>query len=463
MTKTVKAILIGAGQRGALDYAPYALRYPEQLKFVAVAEPDPYRRTRFVQQHQILNENAFETWEPLLRHPKMAQAALVCTQDQQHTGPTLAAIQQGYDVLVEKPMATTPEECRQMVEAARKECRQLHVAHVLRYTRHFQTLRQVLQSGVLGEIIHVSHRENVAWYHMAHSYVRGNWANQERSSPMIVAKCVHDFDILLWLLDRRCLSLTSTGSLIHFRPENAPEGAPAYCLDGCPAAGNCPYYAPFIYVGHTPLWRDIANTTGGLTHLATQAQLINPRLVKAASYIIPILRMYRDYRGWPSSTVAVDPTPENLMEALRKGPYGRCVYFSDNDVVDHQVVSMEFEGSISVTLTMHGHSYTEGRYTQVQGSHGELEAHLRRGSSWIEVRQHRSGTSQRYDTSAPVEEGHGGGDYALMVAFLTSLQGDPALALTTAAQALEGHLMAFSAEQARLEKRWIKQSEFSGE
>ncbi|MBN2044016.1 MAG: Gfo/Idh/MocA family oxidoreductase, partial [Anaerolineales bacterium] len=347
MTQSVPAILIGAGQRGADAYGPYALQYPDQIYFVAVAEPDAERRERFATQHHIPPENRFETWQPLLEKPRLGAAALVCTQDQMHTQPTIAALKAGYHVLLEKPMATTLDECRQLVAAAEETGRQLHICHVLRYTRHFQQMKAVIDSGVLGEIINVSHRENVAWWHMAHSYVRGNWRNTTLSAPMILTKCCHDLDILVWLLNDRSKTLSSVGNLIHYHPHNAPHGATERCLDGCPAAASCRYYAPFIYIDHVPLWRGLADTSKGLTRWAARQACTNRGLVKALSYLIPDLKQITNYRGWPSSALTNDPTPENILAALQNGPYGRCVYYCDNDVVDHQVVSMQFEKGTS--------------------------------------------------------------------------------------------------------------------
>jgi predicted dehydrogenase len=459
MNSPLKAILIGAGQRGADSYAPYALHHPDQIQFVAVAEPVPERRKRFAAQHHLSEQNTYESWEPLLVQPRLADAALICTQDQQHTAPTLAALNAGYDVLLEKPMATTLGECIQLVQAAEQTGRQLHICHVLRYTPHAQKLRQVLQSGVLGEVVNVDHRENVSYWHMAHSYVRGNWANLVRSAPMILAKCCHDFDILLWWLDRRCEHLSSTGNLLHFRPENAPPGAPARCLDGCPASDTCPYYAPRVYLELAPLWQSFAETSSGFNHLAVQAHRRYPGLVKALSQLYAPLRQLSDYRGSPRSVLAADPTYENLMEALRQGPYGRCVYRCDNDVVDRQAVLMQFEGGLPVTLTMQGHSHIEYRTTRIEGTRATLLAESGHGGSWIEVRQHRSDRHMRYNTSEIDEQGHGGGDQALMQAFVRSLQGRSGQALTLARQSLESHRMAFTAEQARLEGRVIKMNE----
>lgn len=461
MTAPVEAVLIGAGQRGAAVYGAYALAHPDQMRFVAVAEPDPERRAQFAAQHRIPPERQFSSWEPLLAGPRLGQAALVCTQDWLHTAPALATLEAGYDVLLEKPMATTARDCRRLVQASERTGRQLHICHVLRYTRHFQTMRALIRSGALGQVVNVTHRENVSWWHMAHSFVRGNWRSREQSSPMILAKCCHDFDILLWLLDRRCEALSSFGALSHFRAENAPQGAPEHCLDGCPVSETCPYYAPFIYMDLFPLFSSFAETARGVPAALARARQRAPGLFRALAVAIPstwqgVARQARQlgrYDGWPVSVVARDPTPENLLAALRKGPYGRCVYRCDNDVVDHQVVAMQFEGRLSVTLTMHGHAHIEGRSTRIEGTRGSLTAFFGIGGSWIEVREHRTGRRQRHDTGGAPGEGHGGGDQALMEAFVHSLRTGGGGALTTARQSLESHLMALAAEQARLEGR----------
>jgi predicted dehydrogenase len=459
MPDPVQAVLIGAGQRGAEAYGPYALAYPDRLRFVAVAEPDPGRRARFAGEHDIPPDRQFPSWEPLLAHPPLGQAALICTQDQAHLHPTLAALQAGYHVLVEKPMATTPEACRQMVASAEAADRGLGVCHVLRYTPHFQKMREIIEAGVLGQIVNVDHRENVSFWHMAHSYVRGHWAVEAESSPMILAKCCHDFDLLLWLLGRRPLRLSSFGARTHFRLENAPSGAPERCLDGCPVAETCPYYAPFVYVDLLPIWRGVAARGSGAVALAAELQLRAPSLVRTLGALIPALKDVSDYRAWPRSVVALDPTPEKLVTALREGPYGRCVFLGENDVVDHQVVTMTFEGDLTVTLTMHGHAHFEERTTRIDGSRGTLEARFGMAGGWIEVREHRSGRKSRFETGGDPRQGHGGGDFGLLTAFVEGLRPGRE-AVTSGREALESHLMAFAAERARREGRVVALSEF---
>jgi hypothetical protein len=248
---------------------------------------------------------------------------------------------------------------------------------------------------------------------------------------------------------------------MHFRPENAPAGAPKRCLDGCPIAKSCPFYAPRIYLEMEPIWRNEAAARRGFDRWALQAQVKNPQLIATLSRVIPKLRQITEYRGWPRSVIIDEISPESILTALREGPYGRCVYHCDNDVVDHQVVSMQFERGTSVTLTMHGHSYLEGRSTRIDGSKATLFAYFGLDGDRIEVHDHRSGQQITYDTHPKGESGHGGGDFGLMAAFVGSLQNEGKNAgLTTARTSLESHLMAFAAENARIEEKVIRMENY---
>ncbi len=327
MSKPLAAIMIGAGNRGYEAYGPYALAHPDEIRFIAVAEPHDARRARFAQAHAIPPERQFRTWDELVTQGKIADAALICTLDRMHIEPAIAAMEAGYDVLLEKPMATTQADCVQLVQTAERTQRLLQICHVLRYTSFFSTLHDIITSGRLGDIIAFEHRENVAYWHMAHSFVRGNWRNSKIESPMVLAKCCHDMDILYWNLGP-CEQISSFGSLIHYRAENTPEGAPMRCTDGCPIADDCPWYAPRIYL--------------------------------------------HNYVGWPVSVISEDTSLEARQHALETGPYGRCVYHCDNDVVDCQTVNMEFESGVTGVLFMHGHSHEEGRTMRYDGTRATL-------------------------------------------------------------------------------------------
>ncbi|MFO7917878.1 MAG: Gfo/Idh/MocA family oxidoreductase [Anaerolineae bacterium] len=403
MSRPVEMVLLGAGNRGTFAYGRYARRNPHRARFVAVAEPDERRRQRFAQEHEIPPEGRFASWQELMERPRMAEALVNATMDRMHYDSTLAALENGYDVLLEKPIAATAEECVGLVRAAIDADRILQVCHVLRYTQFWRTLYDIVTSGELGRVVSVDQRENVAYWHMAHSYVRGNWRRADTSSPMILAKCCHDMDILYWILGQKVRSLSSFGSLTVFQPEHAPEGAPPRCTDGCPAQEECPYYAPRLYLG-----RDA---------------------------------------GWPANVISLDQSVEARLEALREGPYGRCVYRCDNDVVDHQVVDMELENDTTITFTMHGHSHDNVRTMRYDGTRATLRA--TGASNEIAVYDHLT-SGEKVVRPGEAQGGHGGGDTGVMNAFVAALRGPDYSAPTSARESLESHLMAFAAERARL-------------
>jgi predicted dehydrogenase len=393
--------------RGTFAYGAFAEAHPEHVRFVAVAEPDPERRARFAARHHLPPERCYENWEDLIAAGQLAPALVCCTMDRLHVAPTVAALEAGYHVLLEKPIAVTPEDCVRVVQASERAHRLLMICHVLRYTPFFSALHAVLRSGRLGEIVAIEHRENVAYWHMAHSFVRGNWGNSGRSSPMILAKCCHDLDILQWIMDGQPVKrLHSFGSLLHFRPDNAPPGAPLRCTDGCPVADACAFYAPRLY-----LTEDV---------------------------------------GWPTAAISTDLSYEGRLRALQTGPYGRCVYHCDNDVVDHQVVTMEHENGAITTLVMHGHSHEEGRTMRYDGTRATLRGRWGYGGEAdLTIHDHRTGGVE----TVPLPDGvggHGGGDAGVMRAFVCAVRGVGSGALTSARASLESHLLAFAAERSRL-------------
>jgi predicted dehydrogenase len=330
---------------------------------------------------------------------------------------------------------------------------------VLRYTTFFSTLHDIVASGRLGDIITVEHRENVAYWHMAHSYVRGNWRNSAASSPMILAKCCHDLDLLYWILGP-VRQLSSVGSLLHFRPENAPPGAPERCTDGCPHESTCPWSALRLYMGLIPLLHVAQDSESLFERAGSTLALEYPKLAKWLRRV-RVIDAALDYRGWPISTISEDTDPDVRRRALETGPYGRCVYYCDNDVVDHQVVSMQFESETSATLVMHGHSHREGRTLRFDGTRATLRGRFMTNRQEIEIHDHLTGKVEIIHPTVGQlrDSGHGGGDAGLMSAFVQAVRGQIP-AQTTAHESLVSHLLAFAAEQARLEGRVVDMDAF---
>ncbi|TFE24704.1 Gfo/Idh/MocA family protein [Cohnella luojiensis] len=412
----LKVALIGAGLRGQI-YTDYALDHPEEMQLVAVADPNPDRRKKFQDRHGIAEELCFADWRELLAQPKLADAVFVCTQDKMHYEPTMQALDAGYHVLLEKPMSPDPRECIEMGEKAKSRGLIFSICHVLRYTNFFGTLKRLLDEGAIGRLMSIQHNENVAYWHQAHSFVRGNWRNSAESSPMILAKSCHDMDILLWLAGTDCVRLSSFGALSYFKAENAPQGAPKRCTDGCPVADTCLYYAPNVYL--------------------------------------------TEQDSWMAWAISDDPSYDARLKALQEGPYGRCVYHCDNDVVDHQVVNMEFANEVTAVFTMTAFTQDCTRTLKLMGTTGEIRGAMEKN----EIEIIRFGSDKPEIISLEVaggHQGHGGGDGGLIRDFVNlAREGGKRNGLTSASASVQSHLMAFAAEKARVERSVIDMKEYA--
>jgi len=461
MSKTIKALLFGAGQRGTEAYGAYALANPDQVKFVAVAEPVPFRRESFARQHDIPDSQCYESWEDSLSGAKIADVVVNATPDRVHYPSGIAALQAGYDMLLEKPICTRLEDAANLVHVAEETGRYLQVCHVLRFTDFFRTIQQTVRSGRLGQLITISHRENVSSWHMAHSYVRGNWRREEDTAPMLLTKSCHDLDLLYWFVGKPAKRITSFGSLRHFRPENAPEGAPARCTDGCPVEKTCPFYAPSIYIGLYPIRVALSQAKNPIYRFFGKLSLWNLDFTIWLAGLIPPLKEFAYYGGWPRSVISNHPSDRAaLLKALQEGPYGRCVYRCDNDVVDHQVVEMEFGEGTTADFSMLGHSHEEGRTLRIDGSHASLLGRFGYNAMYIEIHDHRSLAVERMEFPNTVESGgHGGGDFGLMEAFIKTLRGE-SQPESRAREALESHVMAFAAERSRRFEQVVDLADF---
>ncbi len=452
--KTITAIIIGAGDRGGDTYADYALRFPEQMKVVAVAEPIEERKNIIMVKHQLESSQCFSGWEDILEEEQLADIAIIATQDQMHTEPAIFAMKKGYDVLLEKPMATSIEDCKKLVKISEETGKLLQICHVLRYSPYFMQLKEILESKRVGEIVNISWRENVSYWHYAHSYIRGNWHNRDKANPMILAKSCHDMDLLFWLISSPALKLNSFGKQTQFGRENQPEGAPERCLNGCPVSDSCLYYAPRLYLDLLPFLH-IYRKGGNLKKLFSNLIMKFPKLTK-----IPPFKKLKDYQGWPISVISKDRSIEGRIKALEETDYGKCVYaIGDHDVVDHQTVDIEFENGVTATFTMHGFSHEEGRTFRIDGTKGTIVGDFLISDPKITVYDSLNGTEEIF-RGIKLDEGHGGGDDGLLETFLSSVRDEKGKAkLTTARNALESHLMAFAADVSRLENRVIEMTE----
>lgn len=415
--RPVEAVLLGAGARGYQTFGGYAKAYPHNLKIIGVAEPDPARRERFAREHNITAANQFASWEDLLDSAPMAEVLINATMDRAHYESAVRALDLGYHVLLEKPMATDPESCVRLARKVEQTGRILQLGHSLRYNPFFIRLKELMVDKATGPVTSVIHNENVAFWHYAHSFVRGNWSNEAKSSPGLLSKSCHDVDILYWLSGAIPERVSSFGSLTHFRPDRAGAEIPGRCTDGCPVEDSCPYSALRMYLG--------------------------------------------DDVGWPVNTISHDLSYAGRLRALREGPYGRCVFRCDNDVVDHQITSFEYEDGMIIGFHMHGHSHDNVRTLRVAKTGATIRGFLEKRE--LEVNYYLDGRREVIHTGGP-DDRHGGGDTLMMHDFIDRVrQGRPDAVKASARESCVSHLLVFAAEQARKENRIVHVPTFIGE
>ena len=410
----MKYVLIGAGNRG-MTYGQWAVDHGIEITAVAELRPD---RLKDAAERLAVPENMrFSDAAQLLNKGKIADAAIIATMDRDHYEHVMQALACGYDILLEKPISPDPKECLAIEQRANALGRSITVCHVLRYTNFFGTLKEIVDSGELGKIVAIKHSENIGNFHMAHSFVRGNWRNDQLSSPIIMQKSCHDLDILLWLIDSHCTKVSAFGSLSYFKECNAPEGSTARCLD-CPVAQNCRFDARKAY--------------------------------------LPCLG------GWPTNVVCLEQTEDALLEALETSPYGRCVYRCDNNVCDHMSIIMEFENGVTATFSLTAQTSACHRNIHIMCEHGEILADD--GQRQIIVRQHVASQADTFmDRVINVRtnsSGHGGGDAGIMEDFVASISGKQTQTRSSISKSVESHLMACAIEKSRLTGTVVDMNQF---
>lgn len=401
--KKVTFAIMGMGNRGTA-YGGKLLKYPEEAQIVAMADNRRERLDSANKYVHLPEDRLFASAEQLLQQPKLADIMIVATQDAQHRDHAIRAMELGYDLMLEKPIANRLSDITAIYNRAKELGRKVIVCHVLRYTPFYRKAKELLRDGAIGEICSIEAAEHVGYYHYAHSFVRGNWHNSEASSPMILAKCCHDMDILCWLADKHCEKLSSFGSLRYFKEENCPEGAAQRCAD---CTLDCPFHAQRFYLSRIP--------------------------------------------GWPSNILQPEPTEENILKTLDETDYGKCVFRMDNNVVDHQSINMQLEDEVTVTFQMLGFTNRQTRYLRVFGTEGELWGDFAERKIYV---QRFNKQLQEFDLNDPKGDfsGHGGGDEGLVYDVIRVFRGDDfdTTSVTYLENSVESHYMAFAAEDSRL-------------
>lgn len=431
MTTPLRFAVLGLGGRGREAYGSWIVRHPDRATIVAAADPV---RERFGP--ELDGAAHFSDWRDLVDAlPELAvDAVIVALPDHLHVAAMREVLKYGAPILLEKPIAPSLEQLQEFVaELDGYPPVPIAVGHVLRFTPFWTTIGRLLRSGALGEIVTLEVRENIGFWHFAHSYVRGNWRSQAESSPMALAKTCHDLDLIRWLMGARPETISSAGSLQYFRAENRPEGAPSHCVEGCPVAADCPFYAPRYYVD-----------------------------------------ALSDVHGIPVTLVTHDTSEAGRLRALATSDYGRCVFACDNDVADHQATVMGFAGGQTASLVASAFTAENTRHVSISCTAGQLMGHMESGRITVDLfsptadlpeslRRHEVARTTRgplnhrsIELRSVVDgdtlrdhRGHAGGDDGLMEHFVSALESGTSSDGMVIETALDSHYMAFAAEEAR--------------
>ena len=412
--RPLKTIIVGGGHR-SLTYAELANIESDKMEIVGVADPDKNRRESIAKLFNIPSSNCFVSAEELAKAPKFADAVINGTMDHIHVATTIPLLKAGYDVLLEKPFSVNETEARELVDVAEKYGRKVMVCFVLRYAPFYRKIKDTILSGEIGKIISIETNEYVSYHHMSTSHVRGKWNNSDKChSSMLLAKCCHDLDIMMWLMSETKPSLVSSfGCNMQFTPENAPANSGTRCLVDCPLSEECLYSAKRLYIDHPDRW---------------------------------------SFYVWDALEHLENPTIEDKIELLKTSPYGVCAYKSDNNVVDHQTVSVLFESGATGTHNMIGGTSYGTRTIHITGTKGVIDGDFEKGVFTLSKIDPRP-DCEHEDTVFDVKIGndtHGGGDLDLVRDFVAYARGEnPSVSCTSITDSLLGHLVVFLADKSR--------------
>lgn len=411
----MKLILIGAGNRGMEVYAHWIKMNHPDAQFMAMADPNINKRTRFSRDFNVPIEMCFDSWEALLKIDKLADAAIIATQDFMHYEPTMLALTKGYHVLLEKPISGSKKELISLREHAKEQKRILSIAHVLRYSDFFGQIKHLLDEKIIGDLKSIQHQENIGYYHYAHSFVRGPWHRSDLANPIILAKACHDMDLMVWYANSKCKQVSSFASQNTFIPKNKPANVTSRCSMDCPHAKTCNYEVNQLYA------------------------------LEKAQHLANIIK--NEFGS--------------LEKGLRESDYGRCVYDMDNDVMETQTTLLEFENGVHVSFHLSAFTDEISRYLHLMGTEGEI-----RGNTLT-----RTIIIKRYDESdervikiGESDSLHEGGDAGIVKGFIEEIQANNVdNGRTSVDKSIMSHLMSLAAESSRLNHRVINLEMFEKE
>lgn len=399
----MKIAVIGYGDRG-WGYAHYFRENGATIQ--AICDLDTNKLQQAAEKYNLTKGQIFSDEESFWDAGKIADLLIISTLDQLHYRHVMKAIELGYDILLEKPIAPTLAECQAIEKAAKKHNTKIYLCYVLRYTPFFMKVKELVDSGIIGKVASINLTEGVAYWHQSHSFVRGNWRNSDESTPMIIAKCSHDMDLLYWLTETEPIAVSSMGNLMFFNKENAPEGAATHCCD-CNLADSCPYNN-FKFYSENPNW---------------------------------LLKM-----GYCNGNSDKEVIRECLAD--KNNPYSRCVFHCDNNVVDHQITNIEFDNGITAHLTMTAFTNDESRKIRIHGTYGEIYGSFIENKVYCQIYGEKE--VRVFDIEQIKGGNHGGGDVLMIRNIIEAFNDNRVIDKNGIEGAMCSHYLGFAAEESRL-------------
>ena len=333
MDKT-RIVIIGAGVRGRYTYGDFFKRNKDLYEVVAIVENKIGRREKFKEIFNLPDEKVFKDINSFFKEEKIADAVIISSIDNTHYEASIRALEKGYDVLVEGPVANSLDKLIHLQNICERNTEKIFMAAMTyRYSNFFNKLKEIIDSQELGQLININYNSYIGYEKFSHYYVRGNWRLDSDTSPIILTNSCYDLDMLEYLTNSTCEKISSFGNLNYFKRENFNQEMSELCIS-CGVDKECPYFVQGIYLNNKDL----------------------------------------------SKGVHINPTEENLNEILKSCQYGQCVYSCDNNVSDNMICILKFKNNITASLNISAFTKEENKDLRLMFSQGEIYANFQKCS-----------------------------------------------------------------------------------
>ncbi len=354
-TRNVRVGIVGTGQRASAFVKGFRKLPGVELK--ALCDVDRGRLEAYAEQRDCRDVRLFTDLAGMLAGD-LVDAVVVTVPDYLHRQVALECFAAGKHLMLEKPMALTVDDCKDIIRAKLRSGRVLQVGFVLRCTPFYRKVKELVDSGVLGQIMGISAAEYLSTAHSA-SYMRRWHRKSANSGSFMLTKCSHDLDLLNWIAGSQAWRVASFGANNFFLPAKRPASHCSKCAEpDCRFRFN-PDKGSFVFM--TPA--DRANPAG------------------------------RDF--------------------------DLCVYNDDKDLVDNQVAIIEYANGVRADFSLQLFRAKGARTIAISGSEAYLTGCLE--DNRITVLHARTGQSEVHEIAAAAS-GHAGGDEHFIREFVEAVR-----------------------------------------